>query len=764
MRFVKGRTLAEAVGAYHAERKDRRIGPFELRELLEAFVGVCHAVAYAHSRGVIHRDLKGQNVVLGDFGEVVVLDWGLAKVVGRTDETLTPPVALEHPEGRDETMQGQVLGTPAYMSPEQAEGRWELVDRHTDVYGLGAILYEILCGQPPFDGSNTVEVLRKVVTETPRPPRSVSSGVSPALEAICLKALAKKPVDRYANAGMLAAEVRRWMADEPVLSYRDSLANRAGRWARRHRPLVAGVAALLVAAVVGLTAGTILLSRANDRTEGQRLRAEANFKKAREAVNEYFTRISESKLLNVPGLQPLRKELLESARKYYLEFLQDRGTDRSVRAEAAEAWYRVGFVTIYLSPGREALDAFQHATEMYEQLARDHPDVDRYSYKLAMCLNDLGNEQAALQLETEARRSHERCLSLRKQIVRDHPDVPEYQKELGIGWRVWATRQYTAGLISESLESERKARAVFERLVHEHPDVADYANRLSGNLRDVGERLGELGRLEEALGTLREASSVAERLNREHPEILDHRTSLGAAYSAIGWHCYRLSDRLEESLVSYLKSREIYEKLVRENPDLKPYRLYLGTLDQQIARVLSRHGRNEEAQRYYRKALDVQAAEVQANPKSDWSRRELGYSTLEIGQLHKAAGRAGEASNSFRKALQIFEAVADSRVLDPYNLACAQAICAGLIGSGNPIAGPAEVARRAQYAERAVATLKKAVDGGIHSPSMVASDPDFDAIRSRADFQAIVSDLESKARDRATSASVAAEKTVTSGP
>src|SRR6185436_12022561 len=150
MRFIRGRTLSDAVQHYHQEREGGRAAPLDLRELLGAFGSVCHAVAYAHSRGVIHRDLKGQNVVLGDFGEVVVLDWGLAKVVGRAEETLTPPVALEHPEGRGETAQGQVLGTPAYMSPEQAEGRWDRVDRHTDVYGLGAILYEILCGRPPF--------------------------------------------------------------------------------------------------------------------------------------------------------------------------------------------------------------------------------------------------------------------------------------------------------------------------------------------------------------------------------------------------------------------------------------------------------------------------------------------------------------------------------------------------------------------------------------------------------------------------------------
>ena len=219
MRFVKGRTLSEAIEAFHRCRAEGKFDPLEFRALLGAFLGVCNAVAYAHSRGVIHRDLKPQNVVLGDYGEVIVLDWGLAKLVERPEETLTPAVALAPDADRGETVEGQVLGTPAYMSPEQAEGRLDSVDRRTDIYGLGAILYEILAGQPPFDGDGIAEVLRKVATEPPAPPRSRCPAAPPPLEAICLKALAKRPEDRYATARDLADEVRHGLADEPVSAY-----------------------------------------------------------------------------------------------------------------------------------------------------------------------------------------------------------------------------------------------------------------------------------------------------------------------------------------------------------------------------------------------------------------------------------------------------------------------------------------------------------------------------------------------------------------
>src|SRR5262249_40237033 len=153
--FIRGRTLTEAVRAYHASRAEGRAGALDFRELLTAFVAVCNAVAFAHSRGVIHRDLKGGNVILGDFGEVLLLDWGLAKVLGRAgDDTdaATPSVAPSGDGGA--TQAGQLVGTPSYMAPEQAEGRLDLVDVRTDVFGLGAILYEVLTGRPPFTGAD----------------------------------------------------------------------------------------------------------------------------------------------------------------------------------------------------------------------------------------------------------------------------------------------------------------------------------------------------------------------------------------------------------------------------------------------------------------------------------------------------------------------------------------------------------------------------------------------------------------------------------
>jgi serine/threonine protein kinase len=211
MRFVRGRTLTEATREFHDHRRAGHDDPLEFVALLGAFVSVCHTIAYAHSHGIIHRDLKGENIVLGDYGEVIVLDWGLAKRLGADDDGAVEPVGQHAEPGAPvQTMMGQVMGTPAYMAPEQAQGRLDLIGPATDIFGAGAIFYEILAGQPPFAGTSTVEVLQQASQGEIVPPRVFWPDVPPDLEAICLKALSKDPADRHGSAVELARRVQGW--------------------------------------------------------------------------------------------------------------------------------------------------------------------------------------------------------------------------------------------------------------------------------------------------------------------------------------------------------------------------------------------------------------------------------------------------------------------------------------------------------------------------------------------------------------------------
>jgi WD40 repeat protein/tRNA A-37 threonylcarbamoyl transferase component Bud32 len=268
MRFIQGRTLQEAVRDYHAGPT-----PLGFRDLFQRFVSVCQTIAYAHSQGVIHRDLKPANIILGNYGETLVVDWGLAKRLrgpaGEVQETVrqgekdSAPVAVA---ADPLTETGQVMGTLTYMAPEQAAGDLKSVGTPADIFSLGAILYTLLTGQSPYQRMKREEVFAAVRQGSFPRPREIHPGVPRTLEAICLKALAAEIPGRYASAADLAGDLDRWLADESVAVYREPWYARLGRWLRRHQALATGAGALLLTGVIALAISTLLVSNAEQRT------------------------------------------------------------------------------------------------------------------------------------------------------------------------------------------------------------------------------------------------------------------------------------------------------------------------------------------------------------------------------------------------------------------------------------------------------------------------------------------------------------------
>jgi eukaryotic-like serine/threonine-protein kinase len=264
MRFVRGQTLRQVVAEFHRRRGEGSDEPLERLRLLHALVSICNAISFAHSRGVVHRDLKPENVILGGFGEVLVLDWGLARTTaeskpGAQGIQLTDSVEVQA------TLTGHILGTPAYMSPEQAEGRIDLIDHRTDVYGLGAILFEILTGRAPHVGDDSATMLKRIIQEpTPRA-RDVAPSVPPALDAICAHAMEKNPTHRYPSSADLAHDVERYLADEPVSVYREPRSIRAARFVRRHRTMVSVATAAMLFLTIGAVVGLFLWQAARDK-------------------------------------------------------------------------------------------------------------------------------------------------------------------------------------------------------------------------------------------------------------------------------------------------------------------------------------------------------------------------------------------------------------------------------------------------------------------------------------------------------------------
>ncbi len=243
-----------------------------VRKLLGRFNAVCDAVAFAHSRGVLHRDIKPANVILGRFGETILVDWGLAKRIGASEsDSLAGLVKEREHDGGRITEQGSVLGTLPYMSPEQARSATGPVGPASDIYSLGATLYHLLTGVPPFAGTGHEELRRRVIQGEFRTPREVDRTVLPALNAIVLKAMAHEPGDRYGAATALAEDIEHWLADEPVAAWREPLSNRVRRGMRRHRTLAASVAVGLFVGLAGLAVFAIVLAGKNSELESRRL-------------------------------------------------------------------------------------------------------------------------------------------------------------------------------------------------------------------------------------------------------------------------------------------------------------------------------------------------------------------------------------------------------------------------------------------------------------------------------------------------------------
>jgi eukaryotic-like serine/threonine-protein kinase len=646
MRFVRGRTLTAAIKQYHEKRRTNESGPLELRALLGHFVAVCNAVAYAHSRGVLHRDLKPGNVVLGDFGEVIVLDWGLAKLKGAAEsQTSLLPVSVSKEPSRDATVQGQAIGTPSYMPPEQAEGRMDLISERSDVYGLGAVLYEILTGDPPFDGPDTATILIQVVADEPAPPRRKVPATPPALEAVCLKALAKKPAERYASAKGLAQDVERWLGDERVTAWREPLLVRAGRWQRRHRQLLTGGAALLFAAVP-----LSLLLAANRQTALQqaeqservireeRDRAEADEQKAiaaaaaemkaketaeaREAETRAVLDFVENKVFAAArpngrpgGLGP--EVTLRRAVEAALPFVQQSFHEQPL----IEARLRMtlGLSFWFLGEPRIAADQFQAARTIYtEHRGPDHPDMLASMNNLALSYSDLGRHAEALKL-------HERTLALRKaKLGPDHYDTLASMNNLANSYRAMGRHADALKLREETLALQKV------KLGPDHPDTL-------GSMNNLVDSYLALGRHTEALKLGEETLVLSKaKVGPDHPDTLTSMHNLARSYSALGRYAEAL--KLKEETLALQKAA-----LGHDHPST------LFTMNN-LAASYRELGRYAESLSLHEETLKLRTAKFGPDhPDTLWSMEQVAVSYGLLGRYAEAL-KLNEATLALQKA------------------------------------------------------------------------------------------------------------------
>jgi len=804
MRFIEGESLRDAIERVHAA------GPVEFRgsvfrQLLARFVVVCQTIGYAHSRGVLHRDLKPANVMLGRYGETLVVDWGLAKIVAKPeDETPVLPdratdADLMLDTATSATAPGAALGTPAYMSPEQAAGAWDQLGPTSDVFGLGATLFHLLVGRAPYQGHH-LEVLVEAQAGRFAQARAVNPAVPRALEAVAHKAMALRPRDRYATALDLAADVERWLADEPTLAWREPLPARVRRWVRRHAALTTGLAVALVTALGALSVGLVAVERQRQQTVRQRDRV-------RDAVHAMTSDESLAWLSGQQRLTDQQRSFLEQALAYYQEFAADAATDDDGHESVAHANLRVGTLLQKLRRFSDAEPPLRRATELGESLAARRPDVGRYRSLLVKAYTNLGETMRSLSRPGDSdaayNRAHEFAAGLSAAAPDDAAALAQHATVLNSRG---VLRQETRRL-SESAADLRAALAIRQRLAARSPadrlDLARTSSNLGNTLDEMQDRpaaqaayqlaidilgtlaqeypasreytadlasactnhaiaLREEGRYADADVPLRRALAAYVNLLRAYPGLPEYREGLARVHNS---HANNLDDleKYDEAEASYRTALAVREELVREFPDVPVYRRDLGSTQLNMGIFVMNRRSPKESLPWFQSAIDLIAPLAERQPDLVIERRFLRNVYSSRGEAYERLDRWKDALADFDRALlldagedpvgprlgratcllalrQFTQATDEAKaVAERANLSGRELHdCAGVLAQAAEYSWWNRKAAES-WSAQAVVLLRRAVVDPAVIPELLSED--FAVLRRRADFAALLMDV-----------------------
>jgi serine/threonine protein kinase/tetratricopeptide (TPR) repeat protein len=613
MRFIRGDNLKKAVGRFHDDGRLQSRADYEsveFRKLLRRFVDVCNAIEYAHSRDVLHRDLKPGNVMVGKYGETLVVDWGLAKSLDRpeTDQPLGEPRL--QPDTADvnvQTIMGQTIGTPAYMSPEQAAGRLDQLQPTSDIYSLGATFYYLLTGRPSIQGDNPTEVLERARNGEFLAPRQLQAAIPAALESICLKAMSAVPERRYSRAVDLANDIELWLADEPVSAHREPMWIRVRRLLRKHRTLTMSVLAVLVTAVLGLaifsaviTQKNIDLGIARDKADEnmrtarrQQRRAEENLVTAR-AIALNILEIAEQNLSDVPGKEGFRETMMDRCYSMFQKLEQDATADPIVTEELAKVARMSGNLKRLLQKFDEARQRLHQSIDLQKtQLESSDDDMSSRIY-LAETYRDLGTlEKVADNLES-ASQALGQAAEIVGQLIERAPEDKTLRRTQGtidlelVGLRTDLLR------FEQALSAAVRCAETYEELTKasdaEPLDPVIYMLAVGRR----GQLLDRLGRRDEARDVFSQGIQSGRDLLERNPDR-NRRFAFGRILlrSAEG---AATEEPVPADAVSQIdEAVELFTNLVDSFPKTSSYRYYLGDCWRVRALVQWRFGDVAEA-------------------------------------------------------------------------------------------------------------------------------------------------------------------------
>jgi serine/threonine protein kinase len=768
MEYVKGVPITEYCDAVRLNVRDR----------LQLFVQVCQAVQHAHQKGVIHRDLKPSNILVAPYDDrpvPKVIDFGLAKAMHQslTERTL-------------HTAHETVLGTPLYMSPEQAQLNNLDVDTRSDIYSLGVLLYELLTGTTPLEKRRFKEAawdeVRRIIREEepPRPSARLSSTATlPSLAAcrqsepaqlprlvrgdldwIVMKALEKDRTRRYESATGLALDVQRYLGGDPVSAHPPSASYKLQKFVRRNRPQVVAASLVLLALVAGIVGTTVGLIRA----ESQRRIAEQA--RADEAEQRALAQANEAKALS--SAEEERKARLQEAQQ---RARAEKARDRTRQVlDAMTSSVTEESLTTQTEISEEQRKFLTEVLTYYKEFAGEKADDEQSRARTAASARRVGSIENRLGRLSESAAAYRQAIDGYQKLADDFPAAPEHRHNLARGQTLLADSLRFSYKPAETIELLRRAVATFRRLVDESPASPDYRVSLARAHRDLALFLG--GRLvgsAERAGAeehARQALAIYGKLADEFPTVADHREGLAWSHNALARHLAAIK-KTREAVEEQRNSLAILEKLAAEFPSRPRYQYSLAGGHNDLGVTLIEQGKLPEAEEQYRKALPIRQKLAAEYPAEFANRRSLALIHTNLGILLERMGKKPEAVEQYQKALPIWEKLAADfpaqqelraklagslasigRIADAvgqaaeltkrdgwgsndlYNFACIYALASGAFAD-----------KKQEYADRAVDLLRKAVKAGFTDARLMAKDPDLASLREREDFKKLLAEL-----------------------
>ncbi|HEV3082870.1 MAG TPA: tetratricopeptide repeat protein [Gemmataceae bacterium] len=666
------------LAALPTERSNRGRGYFRAAAQLGRQAAL--ALEHAHQQSVVHRDIKPGNLLVDRRGEIWITDFGLARCKGDTELTRT----------------GDLLGTIRYMSPEQAQGKPGLMDHRTDIYSLGATLYELLTLRPVFAGRDRQQLLRQIADQEPRPLRRFNKALPAELEIIVLKALAKHPAERYATAQEMADDLERFLDDKPIKARRPTLRERAARWSRRHKSVVAAGVLVLFMGLSALVVSTLFFL-------GQRNEKSLRMRKGREIVDGMYVKTVGKWPAHQVHLERAQVELLNEALGYYQEFAREDAGNAALIFDTGKAYHRIADIQHKLGRLPEAKDAFARALAALEQVTSQDAASRDSRFELAGTRNDWADLLRDTDQHVEAEKAYRAARALFAELATEEPGRRDY-------WDGVAGCSMNLGIVlaaqgrpQDAEKAHREAQTIFRKLVADEPAASAYRYDLALSLNSLASVLRDTGRFQEAEPLYRNALDIFLKLSKEFPDRPVYREALGTSYHSAATLLV-LAGRPQEGEKTYQQALALREKLAADFPDVPVYRQAQAVTLNRMGFVLAALGRTSDAERAYRQSLALLEKLVVESADIPAFRRELAASADDLGALLENTRRLQEAETWYARAQALAEKLtADFPGVPEYRLL----LCRIYENSGSLFLATARPSEAAQAYERARAAAEK---------------------------------------------------------